>query len=144
MYTCSKTYFDIPFAHRQHRHAGRCSKIHGHNWSVTVTFACRELDEHGFVVDFGGLRYLKDWLDEHLDHACVLAADDPLKDTLVAAAPDAWRVYEIDCPSCEGVARHLFEVFDGLVKRHEGGRVWVKRVHLEEDRRNAATYEPDG
>jgi 6-pyruvoyltetrahydropterin/6-carboxytetrahydropterin synthase len=62
MITCSKTYRDIPFAHRQHRHEGHCSFLHGHNWSVEIEFACSQLDERGFVVDFGGLGYLKDGL----------------------------------------------------------------------------------
>ena len=58
MMTCSKTYSDLPFAHRQHRHAGHCSLIHGHNWELKITFACEEFDKNGFVVDFGNLKYM--------------------------------------------------------------------------------------
>ena len=67
MLTCSKTYRDIPFAHRQHRHDGHCALIHGHNWAITLTFACRETDANGFVVDFGDLKYLKTWIAQNLD-----------------------------------------------------------------------------
>ena len=69
MLTCSKTYRDVPLSHRQPRHPGRCSRIHGHSWTITLTFAADEPDEHGFVVDFGELHYLADWIDENLDHA---------------------------------------------------------------------------
>jgi 6-pyruvoyltetrahydropterin/6-carboxytetrahydropterin synthase len=71
MLTCSKTYKDIPFAHRQPLHKGHCSKIHGHNWTIVIEFEATELDANGFVVDFGNLKYLKAFIDEHLDHACL-------------------------------------------------------------------------
>ena len=76
MLTCRKTYSDIPFAHRQHRHDGHCALIHGHNWAFTLTFACTAPDENGFVVDFGKLKFLRHWITTHLDHACVFNADD--------------------------------------------------------------------
>ena len=64
MLVCSKTYKDIPFAHRQHIHSGDCSKIHGHNWSIEIIFKAKELDKNGFVIDFGSLKYLKDFIDK--------------------------------------------------------------------------------
>ena len=69
MITCKKTYTDIPWAHRQHRHDGHCAFIHGHNWSITIIFGCHATDENGFVVDFGKLKFLEEWIDTHLDHA---------------------------------------------------------------------------
>ena len=87
MITCRKTYADVPFAHRQHLHDGHCQLIHGHNWGITFTFGCHSPDANGFVVDFGGLKFLRAWLAQHLDHACVFNHDDPLRETLVAAAP---------------------------------------------------------
>jgi len=140
MLTCRKTYRDIPFAHRQPWHDGHCALIHGHNWAIGLTFACSEPDANGFVVDFGRLKYVKRWIDEHLDHACVLAVDDPLKGALIAAAPEAFKLYEVPCTSCEGLAQHLWQVFNELVMRHESGRVWVTQVELWEDSRNAATF----
>ena len=77
MLTCSKTYRDIPFAHRQHQHDGHCALIHGHNWAITLTFACRETDANGFVVDFSDLKYLKTWIAQNLDHACLLMRTTP-------------------------------------------------------------------
>ena len=84
MTTCKKIYTDIPWAHRQHRHDGHCAFIHGHNWSIAITFGATTLDENGFVVDFGKLKFLERWIDEHLDHACVFNADDPMKEKLLA------------------------------------------------------------
>lgn len=140
MFTCSKTYAEIPFAHRQHQHPGRCALVHGHNWSFTFTFGCRELDANGFVVDFGNLKYIRRWLDENLDHACVLNRDDPLRDALVSAAPTAYKVYLVDNCSAEGLAQHLCEIVGALVRRETNDRVFVTGVRVDEDTRNSATF----
>ena len=60
MITCTKTYRDIPLSHRQPFHEGRCSRLHGHSWAITLTFEAKELDGNGFVIDFGDLHFLKD------------------------------------------------------------------------------------
>lgn len=140
MLTCRKTYADIPFAHRQHRHDGHCSLIHGHNWDITLTFGCATPDENGFVVDFGKLKFLRTWINENLDHACVFNTDDPLRETLVASAPQAWKVYVLDSCSCEGLARHLHGIFDALVREHTAGRAFVTAVEVTEDSKNSAAW----
>jgi 6-pyruvoyltetrahydropterin/6-carboxytetrahydropterin synthase len=142
MITCSKTWPDIPLAHRQHRHAGHCRYVHGHSWTIRATFSADALDAHGFVVDFGALKYLKRWIDEHLDHAIMLGRDDPLAPAMIAAAPDAFKVVWVETASAEGLAQHVYEAFAGLVQRHEDGRVRVTRIEVWEDPRNMVTYEP--
>lgn len=140
MITCSKTYFDVPFAHRQHLHDGHCHFVHGHNWDITLTFSCETPDENGFVVDFGKLKFIKQWIDENLDHACVFSTGDTLRQKLVDAAPEAWKIYLVDQPSCEGLARHLFEVFGKMVSERTDGRVKVLSVRICEDKKNAAEF----
>ncbi len=142
MLSCTKTYFDVPFAHRQYLHDGRCSFIHGHNWDISVGFSCSELDENGFVVDFGKLKFLKEWIDANLDHACVFSEGDPLVEKLVGAAPEAWKIYIVEQCSCEGIARHLYGVFDALVRKNTNSRAWVSSVRVWEDKKNAALYAP--
>lgn len=144
MFTCQKTYSDIPFAHRQHRHDGHCSQIHGHNWSFAFTFGCSELDECGFVVDFGKLKPLKNWIDENLDHACVFNRDDPLLDQLLAVNESSdctvYKAYIVDQCSSEGLAKHLYEVIDPMIREMTEGRSHVISVQVIEDTRNSATY----
>lgn len=140
MLTCKKTYRDIPFAHRQHRHDGHCSLIHGHNWAITVTFACSETDENGFVVDFGKLKYLKTWIDENLDHACLFNESDPEKDALLANAGHLFKAYILPNSSCEGVAQHIYEIFNPMVREQTSDRVWITQIEIEEDSKNSATY----
>ena len=142
MLTCSKLYPDIPFAHRQHRHDGHCALVHGHNWSFKFTFGAREPDENGFVVDFGRLQFVHAWLKEEFDHACVFNQDDPLRETIVASAPAAFRARVVASCSCEGIAEHAFRAIDPLVRRSSGGRAFLVEVEVFEDARNSARYQP--
>ena len=140
MITCTKIYHDIPFAHRQHLHDGHCAFIHGHNWDICLTFACSDTDENGFVVDFGKLGFIKDWINDNLDHACIFSNDDPTAKTLISAAPSVWKTYFLDSCSCEGLAKHLFFEFDELVKNKTSGRVWIASVEVSEDKKNCAKF----
>ncbi len=142
MITCEKAYTGIPFAHRQHQHDGHCSLIHGHNWDFVFTFGCDALDANGFVVDFGKLKFIKRWIDDHFDHACVFNADDPEREKLVAAVPGAWKVTVVERCSCEGLAKHVFDRVDPLVREATLGRVFLLAVEVREDPRNSARYAP--
>lgn len=142
MITCSKIYHDIPFAHRQHRHAGHCSCVHGHNWSFRFTFGAHQPDENGFVIDFGRVKFIRAWLEERFDHACVFNRDDPLRETLVAVDPAAFKVLVVASCSCEGLAEYAFHGIEPLVREHTGGRAFLVEVEVYEDSRNSATYRP--
>ena len=37
-------------------HASKCSRLHGHNWIITVYCRAEELDENGMVVDFSKIK----------------------------------------------------------------------------------------
>jgi 6-pyruvoyltetrahydropterin/6-carboxytetrahydropterin synthase len=142
MLTCKKTYCDIPFAHRQHNHDGHCALIHGHNWGITLTFTCSETDKNGFVVDFGKLKYLKTWIDENLDHACLFNASDPEKDALLASVGHLFKPYILPNSSCEGIAQHIHSIFDAMVRKETANRVWIVEVEIVEDSKNSACYRP--
>jgi 6-pyruvoyltetrahydropterin/6-carboxytetrahydropterin synthase len=139
--TCRKTYTDIPWAHRQHLHDGHCAFIHGHNWGLTIVFGCREPDENGFVVDFGKLKFLKGWIEEHLDHACVFSADDPILNQVNSLGGAAvWKTYIVPNCSCEGMAQHLYGIFNPMVQQASNGRAFVVSIEVIEDSKNAATF----
>jgi len=141
MITCRKTYTDIPWAHRQHLHDGHCAFVHGHNWGITIVFGCYEVDDNGFVVDFGKLKFLKGWIEEHLDHACVLNAEDPIiKQLPLVGGSSVWKTYLVPNCSCEGIAQHLFGVFNPMVINASNGRAFVVSIEVTEDAKNAATF----
>ena len=143
MLTCSKVYKDIPFAHRQPLHKGHCSKIHGHNWSIIIEFEAKELDTNGFVVDFGNLKYIKAFIDEHLDHACLFSKEDSqVQDLSKSEFKNLFKILWVDNASCEGIAQFLFEKFSELVKEKEACRVSIRSLKLYEDEKNFVSYAP--
>lgn len=146
---CEKEYIDIPFAHRQHRHAGHCALIHGHNWSFKFTFGADKLDANGFVVDFGDLKWLKKWLTDLFDHALVLNEDDPyLAKLKVDLAPSFARIVTVPNCGAEGLAAYILKevnqmMFRGLVGggQHRGLRVLGVEVY-EDSKNSAAAFFP--
>lgn len=145
--TIRKIFTDLPFAHRQPNHDGHCALIHGHNWSFEFTFAAKSLDKNGFVVDFGDLKWLRAWLEEHFDHTLVLNEDDPQLDYLTTwlTSTDGHRPVMariVTVPNCgaEGLARYVAEQVDETIRRMHLDRVRVQCVTVYEDSKNSATY----
>lgn len=62
---------------RQWRAHSHCRHLHGYALQVKFTFGASELDANNWVVDFGGLKELKGWLEEWFDHTTLVAQDDP-------------------------------------------------------------------
>ena len=157
MITCTKRFDNIPFAHRQPNHDGHCSLIHGHNWSFEFEFAAlidgpgsrlavdsydlHQIDKNGFVVDFGNLKWLKQWLDEQFDHALVLNEEDPylnqLHGWLMTLQPPLAKITPVPNCGAEGLASYV----SGFVRSvlQNSGRVKLVRLTVFEDSKNSAT-----
>ena len=52
---------DLPDTHQ-------CARLHGHNYTVTVVIGSDELNPVGFVLDYGELGFVKQYLDDNFDH----------------------------------------------------------------------------
>lgn len=70
----------------------KCMRLHGHSYRVVVVLKSETLDEHGFVVDYGELGLLKNYIDKNLDHRHLNNALD------------------IDNPTAEKIAEHLYQL----------------------------------
>lgn len=150
-FSARKIYADYPFAHRQHLHTGHCARIHGHNWKFTFYFRCSQLDSTGFVIDFGELGFIKEFLDECFDHTLVLNKTDPslgyLAEVLTGAVTRAGggftspfaRLLIVDNCSCEGIAAFLMEKLNPQVKARTRDRVWIHSINVSENAKNSAT-----
>jgi 6-pyruvoyltetrahydropterin/6-carboxytetrahydropterin synthase len=144
VFTCAKTYADIPFAHRAPRHDGHCKLIHGHNWAFRLGFVAVERDQNGFVFDFGQLRELKQSLDDIFDHKLVLSQDDPMLSAIGCFLRDqgiANLTVVPDC-SCEGIAEFVHGIADAYVRKVSLNRARVFEVTVYEDSKNSATFRP--
>jgi 6-pyruvoyltetrahydropterin/6-carboxytetrahydropterin synthase len=139
--TCSKVYSDLPFAHRQPNHDGHCAHIHGHNWSFKFTFEADTIDECGFVVDFGKLKWLKKFIDCNFDHTTVLNSSDPHLEHIRSALEPDGLITIVTVPDCssEGLASFLLDTVNVVIAQKTCGRVRVKSVEVIEDNKNSAT-----
>lgn len=139
LFTCTKVFRDIPFAHRQPKHDGHCAFIHGHNWTIHVTFGAFQKDECGFVYDFGKLECLKDILGGYFDHALVYNQDDTKMQEVINTFPEMFKATPVPDCSCEGLAEHLRGLFDVRIREVSEGRAFVYSVQLDEDADNTAS-----
>lgn len=71
-FTISKT-FEFSASHelRLLPETHKCRRNHGHNYVVTVTLTAEDLDEYGFVTDFGELAAFGDYLKTTFDHRLI-------------------------------------------------------------------------
>lgn len=68
-------------AFRQWRAESHCRQLHGYALAFRFVFEATELDDKGWVVDFGGLKDLKEELKILFDHTTAVAGDDPNLET---------------------------------------------------------------
>lgn len=61
----------------------KCRHLHGHEALVTVFLTSSELDKAGMVTDFKHLGWLKNWLDDNIDHKFIISRYDPVAPTLI-------------------------------------------------------------
>jgi 6-pyruvoyltetrahydropterin/6-carboxytetrahydropterin synthase len=138
----SKTFSDYPCAHRQFRHDGNCSLVHGYSRSFHFVFGAVTQDKCGFIVDFGDLDWLKGQLEHFFDHTLLLEANDPLLETfqeLESKGACAIRLMPYGV-GMEGTAQFLCESVDSSLRSRTKGRAWVVSVEARENPKNSAIY----
>lgn len=96
-----------------------CSRLHGHNYVVTVHLRAPELNETGFVRDYTELKPIKEYIDTYLDHRNLNDILSPLNS------------------SAENLAKMLFDVFKPQFPE-------LYAVEVSETPKTSAIYEPDG
>jgi len=127
-------------AFRQWRADSHCKFIHGYRLVAKFWFTCDELDERNWVVDFGGLKELKQVLESQFDHTLCIAADDPLRhefERLHDLRAVDLRIMEKGV-GIERTADWCFDVADAHVRGITKNRCWVERVEVWEHDKNSA------
>jgi 6-pyruvoyltetrahydropterin/6-carboxytetrahydropterin synthase len=129
---------------RQWRADSHCAQLHGYALAVELEFAATQLDERNWVIDFGGLKPVKAWLQEQFDHTLVIAQDDPqaaLFNEMQAAGVCVLRV--LPSVGCEAFAKYIYgNVRAWLSERNLSPRVALRKVTVREHGGNACSYEP--
>ena len=144
-YQSTKTYghnIGLSACFRQpHANHSHCRFLHGYSLAFRFTFQASELDERNWVVDFGGLKPLKKWLEDTFDHKVVLDEHDPMMyhfETLQQAGVAELTV--LDGVGVEMFAKHAYNFADKLVREMTDNRCWVVSVECMEHGANSAIY----
>ncbi len=146
-YISTKEYVDaFPVAYRQWRADSHCNLIHGYALTIKFYFETDELDVRNWAMDYGGLRPLKDELEEWFDHRLLLAQDDPhYADIKKLGDLGIARITEVEKTGCEGLADYLYEyvntIFLPNYGKAEAERLWCFRVEVRETQCNMAYRE---
>lgn len=134
-------------AYRQWDARTDCQLLHGYSLGFRFVFGAEQLDQRGWIVDFGagGFGAIRRWLHETFDHTLLVAVDDPglgMFRKLAEAGLADLRV--VPATSCEKLAEHVFEAAQAIVHEATQGRCWVRSVECFEHGANSALYEnPD-
>ena len=118
-----------------------CKWIHGYAIAVTLKFGCNDLDNKNWAVDFGGLKPLKKWLEDHFDHKTALDINDPhLEKFKELEALDLMSIVTFDGVGAEKFAEHAFNFADKLIREKTNNRCYVESVECAEHGANSAIY----
>ena len=120
-----------------------CRFLHGYGISFKLWFE-GELDERNWVVDFGGLKPLKAWLEDSFDHKLVLDREDPMlyKFTELENAGLA-EITLLDGVGVEKFAEHAYNFANTLVQDMTDGRCKCVEVECAEHGANSAIYKSE-
>lgn len=141
-FTSTKSYYNFPCAHRQYRHNGSCSKIHGYSRSFHFIFGAKTMTKEGFLVDYGDLKELKYHLDYMYDHTLILDSEDPEMEEFRKMEKRGTcdiRTHPLG-PGMEGTAHYLCEWTDEWLRNKTKGRAWVISVEARENDKNSSIY----
>lgn len=119
-----------------------CSKLHGYQLKAKLWFGCSNLDDKNWVVDFGGLKHLKQILNNQFDHTTCVAQDDPeleLFQELEESGVIQLRIMPGGV-GIERVAEFVFKTADAYIREVTEDRCWVTKVEAFEHEENSATY----
>lgn len=116
-----EVYRSFSAAHQLKGYNGDCSKLHGHNWEVTIVMQVVELDEVGIGMDFKILKRELDALLGKFDHSNL------------SELPEFANIN----PTSENLARVIYQ---GLAKELNDDNVKVAKVKVSESPSSTATY----
>ena len=124
--------FEFDAAHRVMNEKVKCFNLHGHRFKVEATFEYSSKGALGYAIDFKEIkRIVGAWIDEKLDHACILNPND--EQLIMLCRNYNWRLYIMGMgtfgdinPSAENLASELFYTIKQLFAEDKCGVRLVK------------------
>jgi 6-pyruvoyltetrahydropterin/6-carboxytetrahydropterin synthase len=124
-----------------------CQYLHGYAIQVTLNFATAIVGEDGWVVDYGGLKEVKQWLVDNFDHKTIVANSDPLLGELREMEEiGLLQLTELPEIGTENFAAHIMDHVETWLKSKDQykDRVFLRKVEVREHGGNAAYVERVG
>ena len=143
MYQSTKTYGNevgLSCCFRQWRADSHCNKLHGYSLGFRFTFEAAELDERNWVYDFGGCKWIKEYLQDEFDHKLVVAKDDP-KLVRILLIKELADINVMDDVGCEKFAEMVYNYVSSKIHEETKGRVSLFSVECFEHGANSAIYQ---
>jgi 6-pyruvoyltetrahydropterin/6-carboxytetrahydropterin synthase len=123
--------FTFAAAHRiPNEKAGACARVHGHNYQVNLTIVGDELDELGFLANFGTLKKV---VHGRYDHTY-------LNDHPEFNSPDESYMF----PTTEIVARQIWEIVQDFLNKEQPNRPECLQVIVRETETSYVVFRPKG
>jgi len=143
LFRSTKRFTGFPCTHRQWKAESHCRFVHGYSREFYFEFAASELTQEGWVVDFGGLKEIKNWLDQVFDHTFLVAQDDPeLENFRDLDKRGIIQLRVLPNPGMEGSALYVYEQASKILEKLYGKRAWITKVEVRENEKNSAFYLP--
>lgn len=144
MYISTKKFTGFPCTHRQWRDEGHCRFVHGYSREFMFWFKSSSLDEKGWVMDFGGFKEFKVFLDDYFDHTFLANLDDPeLPLFKEMDKKGIIKLRVLESVGMEGTSKFLHQKMNDYLTTKTQGRVWCFRVETRENEKNSGMYEED-
>lgn len=154
IFKSTKTFYNLPCSHQQWQDAdesgnagtGQCAQTHGYSRSFAFEFCCNEVDDYGWVIGFGSLKKVKNWLEYMFDHTSLWEASDPRIDEVVDAN-DALSIPMYNMRilpsgvSMEQTALFVSSYMNPYIYEITGGRCWISKLEVRENDKNSGILE---
>lgn len=135
-YVSTKTYGNeqgLSCCFRQWRSThSHCSLLHGYSIGVRAQFESETLDDRNWVMDFGGLKAFKAWLEYMFDHTLVIAEDDPFLDMFKKMAEHGLQdkggicdLRIVPAVGCEKFSELAYKELDKIIKTFQSGKSYT-------------------
>ena len=136
-----------------------CRLLHGYSIGIKLVFECDSLDLRNWVMDFGGLKEFKGWLEYMFDHTTLVAKDDPHLENFqqlsrmgqnvmgAASGHGILELKEVDGVGCEKFAEMSWIKMDSILQTSKNNNTLlnptarIKSVEVFEHGANSAIYE---
>lgn len=123
--------------------SSHCRFPHGYPLAFTFEFQGEKLDHNNWLIDFGSLRPLKEWLQITFDHRQIIAERDTEMRMAMGLLVDLDRANVLVWPNvgCEAFAYEAFQFCRNLLHRQKlSPRVQLVKATCAEHEGNSASF----